>query len=232
VSVPTRRSPEPPTEPLHRDRRYRARTGLGWVGRFVVGTVLVAAIVLGGTLFRVWQTARVDGDRPVDAVVVLGAAQYDGQPSPIFAWRLEHAAELYKQGLAPRVVTVGGSREGDEYTEAEAGTRYLVRQGVPASAITTVAEGRDTLGSLQAVAARAEQDGWNSALVVSDPWHSLRARTMARDSGLEAWQSPTRSGPVVQTRETQAKYILRETAALLYYRLTHASAETTDTGLG
>lgn len=232
MSVPTRRPPEPPTEPLRRDRRSRTRTGMGWFARFVAGTVLVAVVVVGGTLFRVWQTARVDGDRPVDAVVVLGAAQYDGEPSPILAWRLEHAAELYKQGLAPRVVTVGGSREGDEYTEAEAGTRYLVRQGVPASAITTVAEGRDTLGSLQAVAARAEQDGWNSALVVSDPWHSLRARTMARDSGLEAWTSPTRSGPVVQTRETQARYILRETAALLYYRLTHASAETSDTGLG
>ncbi|MCF7547828.1 MULTISPECIES: YdcF family protein [Pseudonocardia] len=205
---------------------------MGWVARAVVGTLLVGAIILGGTLFRVWQTARVDGDRPVDAVIVLGAAQYDGQPSPIFAWRLEHAAQLYKEGLAPRVVTVGGSRVGDEYTEAEAGTRYLVRQGVPASAITTVAEGRDTLGSLQAVAARAQRDGWETALIVSDPWHSLRARTMARDSGLEAWTSPTRSGPVVQTRETQAKYILRETAALLYYRVTHASAETTDTGLG
>lgn len=232
MSVPTRRPPEPPTEPLRREPRRRARTGLGWVARAVVGTLLVGAIILGGTLFRVWQTARVDGDRPVDAVIVLGAAQYDGQPSPIFAWRLEHAAQLYKEGLAPRVVTVGGSRAGDEYTEAEAGTRYLVRQGVPASAITTVAEGRDTLGSLQAVAARAQQDGWETALIVSDPWHSLRARTMARDSGLEAWTSPTRSGPVVQTRETQAKYILRETAALLYYRLTHASAETTDTGLG
>jgi uncharacterized SAM-binding protein YcdF (DUF218 family) len=230
VSAPTRRA-EQPTEPLRPNRR-RARTGFGWVARFVVGTLLVGAIILGGTLFRVWQTARVDGDRPVDAVVVLGAAQYDGSPSSIFAWRLEHAAELYKQGLAPRVVTVGGSREGDEYTEAEAGTRYLIRQGVPASAITTVSEGKDTLGSLQAVAARAEQAGWTSALVVSDPWHSLRARTMARDSGLEAWTSPTRSGPVVQTRETQARYILRETAALLYYRLTHASAETTDTGLG
>ncbi|MCE3555234.1 YdcF family protein [Pseudonocardia sp. RS11V-5] len=183
-------------------------------------------------MFRVWQTARVDGDRAVDAVVVLGAAQYDGEPSPILAARLRHAAALYQEGLAPRIVTVGGNRAGDEYTEAEAGTRYLERNGVPASAITTVAEGADTLGSLKAVAARASQDGWNTALIVSDPWHSLRARTMARDSGLEAWTSPTRSGPVVQTRETQARYILRETAALLYYRLTHASAETENTGLG
>lgn len=189
-------------------------------------------VVIGGTAFLVWQTARVDGDRKVDAVIVLGAAQYDGQPSPIFAARLRHAQELYEQGLAPRIVTVGGNRAGDEHTEAEAGTRYLVRRGVPASAITTVGEGSDTLGSLKAVAARAAQDGWSSALIVSDPWHSLRARTMARDAGLDAWASPTRSGPVVQTRETQARYIIRETAALLFYRLTHASAETESSGLG
>jgi uncharacterized SAM-binding protein YcdF (DUF218 family) len=92
--------------------------------------------------------------------------------------------------------------------------------------------GSDTLGSLEAVAARAKQDGWSSALVVSDPWHSLRARQMARDSGLEAWTSPTRTGPVVQTRETQARYIVRETGAVLYYRLTHASVDTETTGLG
>jgi len=218
---------EPPTTPTP-----RPRTGLTWAARLVLGTLLTAAIILGCSVVRVWQTARVDGDRPVDAVVVLGAAHDDGEPSPILAARLRHAAALYQEGLAPRIVTVGGSRAGDEYTEAEAGTRYLQRSGVPASAITTVADGADTLGSLKAVAARAGQDGWSSALIVSDPWHSLRARTMARDSGLEAWTSPTRSGPVVQTRETQARYILRETAALLYYRLTHASAETENTGLG
>ena len=95
-----------------------------------------------------------------------------------------------------------------------------------------VPEGADTLGSLNAVALQAERDGWHSALVVSDPWHSLRARTMARDAGLSAWTSPTRSGPVVQTRETQARYIVRETAALLFYRLTHASVDTETSGLG
>ncbi|WP_344417260.1 YdcF family protein [Pseudonocardia ailaonensis] len=205
---------------------------MNWFWRLLLGTLLIGAVILGGTMFRVWQTARVDGDRPVDAVVVLGAAQYDGEPSPILAARLKHAIALYKEGLAPRIVTVGGNRVGDEYTEAEAGTRYLVRGGVPASAITTVAEGSDTLGSLKAVAATARAAGWGSALIVSDPWHSLRARTMARDEGLEAWTSPTRSGPIVQTRETQARYIVRETGALLYYRLTHASAETESSGLG
>ncbi|MGE0300510.1 YdcF family protein [Pseudonocardia sp.] len=189
-------------------------------------------LVVGGTAFRVWQVARVDDRRPVDAVVVLGAAQYDGEPSPIFASRLRHAERLYEAGLAPRIVTAGGGRAGDAYTEAEAGRRYLIGRGVPASAVEAVGVGGDTLTSLRAVAERARAEGWHSALIVSDPWHSLRARTMARDSGLDAWTSPTRSGPVVQTRETQARYIVRETGALLYYTITHDSVDTPTTGVG
>jgi uncharacterized SAM-binding protein YcdF (DUF218 family) len=220
-----------PTTPLRRDgsRRMRRTT---WPVRIVVGAVLVATFPIYGTAFRVWYVARADDRRSVDAVVVLGAAQYDGEPSSVFAARLRHAEALYEDGLAPRIVTVGGSRAGDAYTEAEAGRRYLIGRGVPASAVIAVGEGSDTLGSLRAVDARAQQDGWDSALVVSDPWHSLRARTMARDSGLQAWTSPTRSGPVVQTRETQARYIVRETAALLYYTITKAPVETETSGLG
>jgi uncharacterized SAM-binding protein YcdF (DUF218 family) len=218
---------EAPTEPLRGARApvlERPRRGR-WLFRLLVGGLLVAVAVVGGTAFRVWKVARVDDRRPVDAVVVLGAAQYDGDPSSIFAARLRHAEELYEDGLAPRIVTTGGGRPGDVYTEAEAGRRYLIEQGVPAEAVVAVGEGYDTLSSLRAVAARATADGWSSAVVVSDPWHSLRSRTMARDAGLMAWTSPTRSGPVVQTRETQARYIVRETAAILFYRVTHASAD-------
>jgi uncharacterized SAM-binding protein YcdF (DUF218 family) len=233
---------EASTEPLHdtrargpsawADREPEPRRHHSWVVRVVVGALLVGAIVVGGTAFRVWQVARLDDRQPVEAVVVLGAAQYDGEPSSIFAARLRHAQALYDDGLAPRIVTTGGGREGDAYTEAAAGRRYLIGRGVPATAITAVPVGSDTLGSLQAVADRAAADGWSTALVVSDPWHSLRARQMARDSGLEAWTSPTRTGPVVQTRETQLRYIVRETGAMLYYRLTHASVDTETTGLG
>jgi uncharacterized SAM-binding protein YcdF (DUF218 family) len=210
--------------PTARIRRPRAR----WPARIVVGALLVAAVLLGGTAFRVWQVARVDDSRPADAVVVLGAAQYDGEPSSIFSWRLRHAQELYEEGVAPLIVTTGGGRVGDVTTEAEAGRDYLVGRGVPAEAVLAVGEGSDTLGSLRAVAAAGAE--WGDVVLVSDPWHSLRSRTMARDLGLDAWTSPTRSGPVVQTRETQVRYILRETAALLFYRLTHASADTGTSG--
>ena len=219
------------------DTTVALRTGrpprhASWAVRVVVGALIVAAFLVCGTAFRVWYVARADDRRPVDAVVVLGAAQYDGEPSSVLAARLRHAQALYDDGLAPRIVTVGGGRAGDAYTEAEAGRRYLIGRGVPPAAVVAVGEGSDTLGSLRAADARARQDGWDTALVVSDPWHSLRARTMARDSGLQAWTSPTRSGPVVRTRETQARYIVRETAALLYYTITKAPVDTETTGLG
>jgi uncharacterized SAM-binding protein YcdF (DUF218 family) len=226
VRARTERTDGSAAAPVRPPRRGR------WVVRVVLGAVLMGVFVVGGTAFRVWEVARVDDRQPADAVVVLGAAQYDGEPSSIFAARLKHAAALFDDKLAPRIVTTGGGRPGDAFTEAEAGRRFLIKLGVPASAVIAVPVGTDTLGSLQAVATRAAQDGWSSALIVSDPWHSLRARQMARDSGLAAWTSPTRSGPVVQTRETQARYIVRETGAMLYYRLTHASVDTETSGLG
>lgn len=205
---------------------------LGWPTRILVGGLLMIVAVVGTTALRVWQVARIDDQQPADAVVVLGAAQYNGEPSAILASRLRHAAELYAAGVAPRIVTVGGSQNGDRYTEAEASRDYLVERGVPAGSIEIVPEGSDTLRSLEAVANLARDQGWESALLVSDPWHSLRARTMARDAGLEAWTSPTRSGPVVQTRETQLRYIYRETGALLFYELTHAPVDTATSEVG
>jgi uncharacterized SAM-binding protein YcdF (DUF218 family) len=200
--------------------------------RIGAGVVLIVILVVGGTGFRVWQVARTDDRNHADVVVVLGAAQYDGRPSSILQARLDHAQRLFEQGIAPVVVTVGGRQAGDNFTEAEAGRRYLVDAGLPDGAVFAIETGGDTLGSLQAVAEQARERGWRSAVIVSDPWHSLRARTMARDAGLTAWTSPTRRGPAVQTRQTQARYITRETAAMLYYRLTHAPADTPSTGLG
>ena len=196
-----------------------------WAVRALVGSVLIGLLVLGGTAFRIWQVARIDDRSPADAIVVLGAAQYNGQPSPVFEARLGKAKRLYDAGVARRIVTTGGGQAGDAYTEAEAGDRWLVENGVPASATVAVGRGNDTLGSLRAVADVAGKHGIESAVIVSDPWHSLRARTMADDLGIEAWVSPTHSGPIVQTRETQLRYIWRETQALLYYRFVKAPTE-------
>jgi uncharacterized SAM-binding protein YcdF (DUF218 family) len=192
--------------------------------RLVLGAVLVGGLIVGGTVFRVWQVARVDDRGKADVVVVLGAAQYDGTPSAVLGSRLDHAARLWRDGVAPVIVTVGGRRVGDTYTEAQAGRNYLASYGVPEAAVVPIGEGRDTLESLRAVARRASTAGWHTAVIVSDPWHSLRARTMSDDLGLTAWTSPTRSGPIVATRTIQARYIVRESAALLDYRLTHAPA--------
>jgi uncharacterized SAM-binding protein YcdF (DUF218 family) len=196
-----------------------------FIRRLVLGVLLVGLLVVGGTSFRVWQVARGDDRAAADAVLVLGAAQYAGTPSKVLEARLRHAKNLYDQGVAPYIVTTGGNQPGDTYTEASAGVRWLTEHGVPEDHVIPVGKGNDTLGSIKAAAEEIHARGWQSVVVVSDPWHSLRARTMAADAGLDAWTSPTHSGPIVQTRQVQIRYILRETAALLYYRATKAPVD-------
>jgi uncharacterized SAM-binding protein YcdF (DUF218 family) len=198
-----------------------------WAGRLVVRVVgaAVASVLLlaGATGLAIWWTARQDARPGSDAIVVLGSAQYNGVPSSIFEARLEHAKRLWDEGVAPVVVTVGGRAEGDQYSEAEAGRDYLADAGIPADALLAVPEGVDTLQSVRAVADVFGERGWRSAVLVTDPWHAMRAQRMTTDAGLDATSSPTRQGPAVQTRTTQFKYILRETAAYLLYRATGES---------
>ncbi|MET9214418.1 MULTISPECIES: YdcF family protein [unclassified Nocardia] len=196
-----------------------------WIGRLIAGAVLMGVVLVAGTAFRVWQVARIDDYTKADAIVVLGAAQYSGTPSSVFEARLYQAWRLYEVGVAPRVITVGGKQEGDLYTEAASGKRYLEDKGVPSEDILAVETGSDTLRSVEAVATAMTARGMSSAVLVSDPWHSLRTRTMARDAGLDAWTAPTRTGPAVYTRESQFHGIARETGALLWYQLTHFSAD-------
>ncbi|GAA1282012.1 YdcF family protein [Saccharothrix xinjiangensis] len=194
------------------------------VTRIVLGTLVVGFLVVGGTAFRVWQVAREDDRTHADMAVVLGAAQYNGVPSDVLEARLEHARRLYMQGVVGYIATTGGRQPGDNYTEGEAGRIWLEAHDVPPDRILEVGEGSDTLGSIRALAAAAREKSLRTAVIVSDPWHSLRARTMAEDEGLDAWTSPTRSGPNVQTRATQLFYIRRETVGLLYYHLMKAPA--------
>ena len=190
-------------------------TGSTVLRRVVAGVLLAALTVLAGTAVSIWWVARQDEHPRSDAIIVLGAAQFDGRPSSVFKARLQHARALYEDGVAPRVVTVGGGQPGDRTTEAEAGAAFLRERGVEAVAVP---EGSNTLRSLVAAEAYLDDRGWDSAVLVTDPWHALRARRMARDQGLDATSSPTRAGPSVRTRGTQLRYIARETAAYLLYR--------------
>lgn len=192
------------------------------VRRVLAALVVVVLLVLGGTAARVWWVARQDHHPRSDAIVVLGASQFDGKPSTVFRARLQHAKALFDDGVAPRVVTVGGGAPGDRYTEAEAGARFLRERGVE---VIAVGKGRNTLQSLQALQAEFKQRGWSSAVLVTDPWHELRSGRMASDLGIDASGSPTRTGPAVRDRATEVRYVARETAAYLYYRVFGASSE-------
>ena len=191
----------------------------------VAVVLAVAFVVLVFTMGRVWWVARQDDRRPSDVIVVLGAAQFDGRPSSVFTARLVHARDLYKDNIAPRILTVGGNRVGDRFTEASAGARWLAAHGVPASKIVEVPIGRNTLTSVRAVSDKMKQQRWSTAVIVTDPWHSLRTRSMAHDSGIDAVTSPTRQGPAVRTRQTEFRYIFRESLAYLYYKTFHRSSD-------
>lgn len=193
------------------------------VRRVLALLVLAALLVLGGTAAKVWWVARQDEHPRSDVIVVLGAAQFDGRPSKVFASRLDHAAKLFHEGVAPRVVTLGGGLPGDRFTEAQAGAAYLKARDV--TSVLAVGEGGDTLQSLRALDRALEGRGWDSIVLVTDPWHVLRSRRMAQDLGFEVHTSPTRSGPAVASRGTEVRYIARETAAYLYYRVFHRSSE-------
>jgi len=193
------------------------------VTRFLAALVLAALLLVGATAGAIWWTARHDARPTSDAIVVLGSAQYDGVPSPIFEARLEHALRLWSDDVAPVIVTVGGKADGDRFTEAEAGAQYLSEAGVPDDALLPVPEGVDTLESMRSVSAAFDERGWTTAVLVTDPWHAMRTQRMAEDTGIEAATSPTRQGPSVYSRTTQVRYIFRETAAYLLYRATGES---------
>lgn len=184
------------------------------------------ALALGGILtlgyagWRIWAQGLVDERRPADAIVVMGAAQYDGRPSPVFAARLDHAIELYREGLAPYLVVTGGRQESDRTTEAASARAYAVARGVPEAAILAEESGRTTLGSLENVAAIFRDHHLQSALFVSDRTHMLRVLRLARDQGITGFGSPATTSPSDATPERTLNSLARELGALAYYALT------------
>jgi len=214
---PTREDlPERPSAVAQAPRR---RSPWRWVRRVVYLVVLIIVGIPLGAGFYVWWVAREDVRTHSDAILVLGAAQYNGKPGDVLAWRLQHALNLYHDGVAKHIMTVGGNQPGDEFTEAGSGKAWLNQHGVPNAGLVAVRTGNDTLQSMIAAGREFRKLGWHTAVIVTDPPHSLRSRTMARANGINAVTSPTRSGPTVYSRDTQLHYIVRETGGYLYFQL-------------
>lgn len=180
--------------------------------RLVLLATACALVYVVVTFFQVWQASQRDEARPADAIIVLGAAQYDGRPSPALRNRLDHAADLYHDDVAPIVVVTGGQQPGDRFTEAEAGARYLQAHGVPDGDIRREVQGENSWESLAAAARFLRDEQITSVVLVSDPYHAMRIDGIAHELGLDAVVSPASGG-------SSFGALVRETAAVSIGRI-------------
>ena len=184
--------------------------------------LLATVLMLPALLWAMYLALRVatvgerDDLHPVDAVVVLGTQEYSGWPSPPFSARLDHALSLYEEGLAPLVIVAGGDPEGDSYTEAAAGVRYLEHQGLPSEALLAVG-GDNTYENLLEVKALAYREGLETVLLVSERFHMLRSLVIADDLEVRAYGSPTSTSPRDHNPALRFYYTLREVTAYTAY---------------
>lgn len=190
------------------------------IGKLAAVGVLGATLVAAYTAWRIVAQGARDDAQPADAIVVMGAAQYDGRPSPVFRARLEHAVALYHQGIAPYLVVTGGKAEGDRTTEAATAREYAIAHGVPAAAILMEDQSRTTLASVRSVGAILRGADLRSAVFVSDRQHMLRVLRMAADEGIVGWGSPTTSSPIDRDPLARLDATVHELGALAIYFVT------------
>lgn len=189
------------------------------LARWIAAVVLFAfAIALVAASRRIHDQSSIDEARPADVIIVLGAAEYAGRPSPVLRLRLEHALSLYRQGLAPRVMTTGGAGGDPRFTEGEVGRDYLVRQGVPSEAIVVERESESTAQATTAAAEIMRRMKLTSCIVVSDGYHIFRVKKMLEFRGLKVYGSPRIAGNSDPWRRTWL--YTRQAAAYLWWQAT------------
>ena len=187
-------------------------------------TLAVFAIVLILVLYWTYLYREIrswairDEAQKAEAIVVLGAAQYNGRPSPVLKARLDHAYELYQQGYAPAIITTGGYGPDPNFSEAQVSTRYLVQRGVDMSDIITEQGSGTTYDSIQAASELLKAKGWTTALVVSDGFHLYRAKRMFSDNGITTFTSPAPNSPIEVESSQRFWHSLREVMLFSAYR--------------
>ena len=203
---------EPGTTSVPRRRRR-------WPDLLVRGAIVFLSLVVlyvVATFVQVYRASTQDGAREADAIIVLGAAQYGGRPSPVLQERLDHALALYEADLAPLIVLTGGNQEGDEFTEANTGYRYLLDHGVPADALKLEDQGTSTWDSLRAVARFTLTEATNRVVLVTDDYHAYRVEAVAEEIGFDATVSPSDS---LRSGTDQLRQLLRESTAVAVGRI-------------
>jgi uncharacterized SAM-binding protein YcdF (DUF218 family) len=183
-----------------------------WAWRVLAALALLIVLYVGLTFVQVWLASRSHGATSADAIVVLGAAQYDCTPSPVLERRLDHAHALYADGVAGTIVVTGGKQDGDRCTEAESSATYLRELGVPDEALLLEVQGRNSWESLAATAHILRERDLTRAVLVTDGYHALRARAISDQLGLDASVSPSRPGGSLGA-------LIKETAAVAVGRL-------------
>lgn len=178
--------------------------------RILAGLMLGVVVVWGVSAAAVLIWGSRDKARDADAIVVLGAAQYVGRPSPVLRARLDHALDLWQRGLAPRLIFTGGTGAGDTTSEAAVSRNYALRHGVPDTVILMENEGRTTRESFAAVAAIMRARQMHTAILVSDPFHMLRLRVLSSQYGVDAYTSPTKTSPISANKGQALGYVLSE----------------------
>lgn len=189
----------------------------GTVAKILRGFAGLVLLLFAGWLLSlglVLAAASRPNLQSADAIVVLGAAQYNGRPSPVFKARLDHAIELYRQGMAHTLVFTGGVGKGDTVSEGEVARRYALRHGVKDAAILVEREGSTSAASMRAAAELMQQNGLSSALIVSDSYHMLRVELLARRMGIKPYRAPAPNSPIDRAPHTRLRYVLRESFLL------------------
>ncbi len=192
-----------------------------WAVVFALWVPLTVALLLGSLIGAIYWQARSDQTQPVEAIVVLGAAQYDGRPTPVLRARLDEALAAYRAGMAPLIVVTGGRQEGDRFTEAESSRNYLVDRGVPERVILLENEGRSSWESMQGAGRLLEERGVKRILVVSDGFHLFRLKLMARHLGFTAFGAPASDSPIQRNSNTEFDYVLREAGGAIAFLWQH-----------
>jgi len=189
-----------------------------WILWSVAALLAVAAVCLILISAKIVREASREEVRPVDAIVVFGAAEYAGRPSPVLRARLDHAFDLFQQGVAPVVITTGGSGEDPNYSEGGVGRDYLMRRGIPERNLIAETQSSDSAQSAQRVAVIMRANGMHTCLAVSDEYHVFRIKRLLEDQGIHVYVAP-RLGSRPHTRWQRAMAVLRESVSYLLWRL-------------